>query len=476
MLEDALLEYQDESKYATNGFLLALISFIQRIGCVAWLSQVELPMKEVTHSITEKIVTLLVSYMLGCRSTHAIETTLRPEGVAAELLGLVSFADHSAFSRFYARIDPLAIDDLRAVVQQLHEAHGLARHLEGVVVVDFDSTGLLVSGNQFELAEPGYFAKHRGAHGYQLSLACASNAGMEVLAQFLDPGSTYTGHRFWDLLYGVGERLGFLDERLFIRADRMYGVGAYVEHLIELEVGFLIKGRDPRTARRWVRELGDALAWLPIDATCWVADIGPRRLPNCRQAVRTILLRTWNERRARYEYSYLVTTLPWSLCSEVDVFHFYNQRGTMEKLIERCKNVWHVTHLPTHDFYGLTFYFELRFLAYNLVLWFQQYVLAEEACLRAMSLFELVTTLGPGAVVAERHPSHGWIFYLRHAPRLLQHLLAMTQRWLLTLADTVTPRLAEAHHVVYDWSQLFLDVWQAGPCLGRWPPTASCKT
>lgn len=330
MLEDATLDYQDTSKYATNAFLLALIAFAQRIGCLPLLGQVRVPMKEVVHSVHEKIITLLLSYTLGCRSSHAIETQLRPEELAAELLGIDAFADHSSFSRFYQRIDPAAIEDLRSVVQVLHEAHGLARHLDGIALVDLDATGLIVTGEQFELADAGYFAKHQGAEGYQLSLACASNAGKEVLAQILDPGHVNTGMRCWDLLYAVGEKLGFLDEHVFIRADRAYGVGAFVAHLLDLQVGFLIKGRDARTARRWMAELAEPLVWVPVDATCSVADIGLRQMPACPYAVRTILIRMWDAKQQGYAYSYLVTTLPWAQCSEVDVFHFYNERVTLE--------------------------------------------------------------------------------------------------------------------------------------------------
>ena len=51
MLEDATLDYQDTSKYATNAFLLAIIAFAQRIGVLPLLQQVQVPMKEVTHSV-----------------------------------------------------------------------------------------------------------------------------------------------------------------------------------------------------------------------------------------------------------------------------------------------------------------------------------------------------------------------------------------------------------------------------------------
>jgi hypothetical protein len=476
MLEDATLDYQDTSTYATNAFLLAMTTFAQRIGAIPLLEQVHVPMKEVVHSVHEKIVTLLLSYTLGARSCHAIETQLRSEALAAELLGITAFADHSSFSRFFQRIDPAAIEDLRTVVQQLHEAHGLARHLAGIVLVDFDATGLVVSGEQFELADAGYFAKRRGAEGYQLSLACASNAGKELLAQILDPGHVNTGARCWDLLYAVGERLGCLDGRVFIRADRAYGVGAFIAHLLELEVGFLLKGRDPRTAQRWVAELGATIAWVPVDSSVSVADIGLRHLPDCAPPVRTILIRIWEAATQTYTYSYLVTTLPWGQCSEVDVFHFYNERVTLEKLIERCKNAWHFTHRPTHAFWGLTFYLELRCLAYNLVLWYAQHVLGEDVSVQARSVFELVGSVAAQAVVVERTPEESWIVYLANAPARLRPLMQCTQTWLRRYAAVPLVLLGNLRRIQYDTQTLVDAVWEAGRRLGGLAPPTLCKS
>lgn len=476
MLEDVTLDYQDTSKHATNAFLLALITFAERIGCLSRLGEVQVPMKEVVHSVHEKVVTLLLSYALGGRSSHAIETQLRPETLAAQALGITAFADHSSFSRFYDRLDPAALEDLRQVVARLHADHSLASHLLGIILVDFDSTGLRVSGDQFELADAGYFAKHRGALGYQLSLASASNAGNEVVAHILDAGHVNTGTRCWDLLYGVGERLGFLDGRLFIRADRAYGVGAFIAHLLDLEVGFLIKGRDSRTARRWVEQLGAHIDWIAVDPTCAVADIGRRQMPDCPHEVRTILIRIWDARARCYEYSYLVTTLPWELCSEVDVFHFYNERVTLEKLIERCKNAWHLIHRPTHAFWGLKFYFELRFLAYNLVLWYQHHVLGDDPRLAAMSVFELVASMAPRAVVAEQQADDRWIFYLATAPATLSALVTLTQAWARQFRDGAILVLGSLRRLHYDWQTLVDAVWQAGIRLGGLAPPVLCKT
>lgn len=476
MLEDAHLDYQDLSKEASNGFLLALIGFVEQIGCLGALRWVGVPMKEVKHSVQEKIVTLLLGYMLGCQSSNALARRLGGEGRAASSLGITGFVDDSSLSRLYGRVDLGAVEDLRSVVQLLHEGHGLARHLQGIVLVDVDGTGLVVKGDHFEWADEGYFAKHPGAKGYQLSLAIASNAGKEVLAHLLDPGHVNSGSRFFDLLHQVGETVGFLDERLFIRGDRGYGVGEAITLLCDLQIGFLIKGRDARTAQKWVTQYGAALLWVAVDESCWVVDIGRQQMPNCPYPVRTILVRTRNEKKQEYAYSYFVTTLPATACAEDAVFHFYNQRVTMEKLIERCKNVWAITHLPTHHFEGLLFYFELRFLAYNLVLWYQHYVLANDDALQAMTVFELVTTFGTTAVVTEQTPHTGLRLYLATAPQRLQSLITLTHQWLQQVRTLDLVLLRSYARLRYHWDQLLFDVSLALPKPDAFLLPLSCKT
>ena len=207
-----------------------------------------------------------------------------------------------------------------------------------------------------------------------------------------------------------------------------------------------------------------------------MADIGLRPMSKCPKAVHTILVRTWDTKTRQFEYSYLMTSLPWSRCSEVDIYHFYNQRVTLEKLIERSKNVWHLTHLPTHAYWGLKFYFELRFLAYNLVLWYQTYILGSDETFQAMKVFELVSRLVAPHVAVEKCTDQRWVFYLANAPKLVQSLLVLTQNWLLRMVGRASVFLGEFCRLRHDDSDLIHDVWLAGQCLGRPLLTVSCKS
>ena len=158
------------------------------------------------------------------------------------------------------------------------------------------------------------------------------------------------------------------------------------------------------------------------------------------------------------------------------MFHFYNERVTLEKLIERCKNAWHLTHRPTHEYWGLKFYFELRFLAYNLVLWHQQYVLADQPTLQALSVFALVEQVGRGAVVMECPPQQPPVIYLATTPEPIRALISRTHTWLQQVRVVGIVALGRMRTLRYDWQTLVDAVWQAGLRLGGLAPPALCKT
>jgi hypothetical protein len=148
----------------------------------------------------------------------------------------------------------------------------------------------------------------------------------------------------------------------------------------------------------------------------------------------------------------------------------------LEKLIERCKTAWHLTHRPTHDFWGLKFYFELRFLAYNLVLWHQTYVLSDEPALQAMSVFELVATVAPRAVVMECPAQQPKVIYLATAPEPIRALISRTHTWVQQVREVGMVMLGCLRNLRYDWQTLVDAVWQAGLRLGGVAPPTLCKT
>jgi hypothetical protein len=485
LLENATIDHQDTSKHATSAFLLALIDFAQVIGFFDPFCFIEVTMKEVEHTVVNKIITIVLSVAISCRSTYAINARLRPDHLAAQALGFPSFPEQSTISRLYGRVDADNVTQVHALHQFLLQQHGLSPNAKGLVVVDIDRTGLVANGDHFELACKGYFAKQKGAKGYQLAMAAAANLGPgpEVLAHFLDPGNVHANSRFEDLIYEAGEALAGASEdaessvdieavfrRMFIRADAASGSGKSIEFLIEHGIGFLIKGASTATAQRLAREWAGQLHWVGVDQSVAVAELGLQKIHRCPYPVRIILVRVFNPRKWCYEYSHLLTSLPSPQYSEVDLFHFYNKRTIIEKLIERCKNVLGLAHLPTRQFEGLQFFVSLSLIAYNLVLWYDHHVLAStpefsegtpQANLAHLKVPSLMSTVSLMQVVAEQ-VGHEMILYVATAHRYVAILLKATMDWLDRWRRDSHHRLGLSVNLTYDDADFYQDIWLAG--------------
>lgn len=110
------------------------------------------------------------------------------------------------------------------------------------------------------------------------------------------------------------------------------------------------------------------------------------------------------------------------------------------------------------------------------MLWYAHHVLGEAACLEAMSVFELVASVAPRAVVAERTAEAGWVIYLANAPGAVQQLVERTQAWLKQYAQTPLVLLGGLRRIQYAGHTLVDAVWLAGQRLGGLASPALCKT
>jgi hypothetical protein len=99
-----------------------------------------------------------------------------PDQVSAQEWGMERFPDQSQINLFLNRMTAENVVQPEQAHQELLLSHSLLRSAPRVFV-DFDQTGLRVTGKTFELAEKGYFPRRRGARGYQLSAALASAEG-----------------------------------------------------------------------------------------------------------------------------------------------------------------------------------------------------------------------------------------------------------------------------------------------------------
>jgi len=166
------------------------------------------------------------------------------------------------------------------------------------VDLDIDSTGLMVYGRTFEGIRKGYVPQ-RGRRGYRLSLASTRHpAGSEILALFLDPANVAPAARFWDCIYQSADVLGSVERIGVILADAACGSGPDIAHLLELNLSFIIKGFAPKTARRFAAHVAPT-QWESIDLFTRVCGIGPQRISQCQDPVRTFLVELMTQRLDR---------------------------------------------------------------------------------------------------------------------------------------------------------------------------------
>lgn len=349
--------------------LALLLAFAQRIGYFRpFLDHLEVAAKEVAYSNLQKVQTLVAALAVGCPHNVDINHYLAPYPAVARVLGMRRFPDQSQINRFLRRMEPVNLCQLQLILEVLLEQFGLWRSLHRVDV-DLDTTGLTVTGSQYELARKGYFPRRRGKRGYQLNVAMASETS-ETLALSLDPGNVPPGERFVDMLYAVMEVVG--PERMgMIRADAAHGSIENLILLLDLGLDFTIKGHNPRTAKNLAQEI-PACRWETVDAGAQAAEAVPLFLEGY-DPVRTVVVKVQNGTQVQHAHIY--TTLPEQRYSPAELVHSYNGRQTIEAFIKSDKDGLKIANLRTRCFMGLCAFMYLAAITMNLLVLFQAHIL-----------------------------------------------------------------------------------------------------
>ncbi|MTI55624.1 MAG: transposase [Geosporobacter ferrireducens] len=76
-------------------------------------------------------------------------------------------------------------------------------------------------------------------------------------------------------------------------------------------------------------------------------------------------------------YTHLITNIPKERMSDVELFHFYNQRQTIESFFKMAKNVYGIKNLRTRKFYGIYAFLWLAFMTHNFIVNAKKLLFAE---------------------------------------------------------------------------------------------------
>jgi transposase-like protein len=354
-----------------SGFLCLLAKFAEKIGFFKLLeNQIQLPNKQVRYTPLDKMKTIIAAIALGCPHIQDINYLLRPYPVMAQSLSMVHFPEQSTINRLLHQFSSFSLLQLENGLEQLLLQFGIFRQ-QPKVDFDFDNTGLMVYGHTFEFARKGYFPKHPGAKGYQLSMAYSfGNVPSEILFLHLAPGNYSPAAYFWDAIYQVMEILGSVERIGIIRADAAQGTGENIQELIDMGLDFIIKGFHPHTACNFAKNVSEK-QWIAIDFFSHVVDLGLRKITNCCHLVRVILIRTYNTRQGQIEFSHLYVRLTQRQMSAPEIFDFYNHRQNIEALFNCEKHGMHLTPMKTRKFDSILAFLYFNVMTFNLLNWFK---------------------------------------------------------------------------------------------------------
>jgi len=377
----------------TSAWLAGFLKFAQSIEVFEILEQVKVKMKEVDYTVHQKIITLLLSIVIGCRYTSDINEKLVPDTVAANILNMFRFPDQSQINELIRRIDNKGIEQIKNVHHQLFMQNAQCLSSTGFVVVDIDQSGLIANGKTYEFAQKGYFCKKKNQKGYQLSAAFCGGKSSETISMYLDSGNNHCSARFDDLINDILIKLSDIrkDNRLILRMDSGYGSD---DNLINIKnkIWFVGKAYSTIRAATIAKSIGEQ-EWNEVNQRvdiCELTNAGTDML-------RYILVRTMT-RKGTFEYAMLVSNIPSDKMSALEMFHFYNERQTIEAFFKLCKNIYHIKNLRTRKFEGIQAFLWMVFITHNLLSWFKSTMLSDTK-LEGIGTKTLVEKLG--SIVAE---------------------------------------------------------------------------
>lgn len=360
------------------GGVYLLHRFLTRIGFKAAVAKdVVMAQRNNRYTIGELLLAILYPIILGL---ERIETTqlLQQNGVFRYLSGLPIYPDPTTLRRFLLRMAPQTLIRLR----KLHDRF-LARmiskpHLPSRLILDLDSTVLVVYGKQ-QGAEVGYNPSKRGRRSYH-PLLCFEGRTKDFWHGELRPGNVHTASGTLDLLKACFAKIPSEIRSVIVRADKGFYDHRIIEWVEKSKACFVIVARLTRPIKRKLAHL----KYVSVSAGVQAAEF--RYQPGrWSRAYRFVVIRRPQSEEpdpqltlfklGKYHYQVLVTNLD---LKPLNLWRFYNGRAGIERIIRELKGDYPLGKIPTRHFFANEAYLHLLLLAYNLVNWFKRLCLPSQ--------------------------------------------------------------------------------------------------
>ncbi|MCI1651044.1 transposase [Clostridium tyrobutyricum] len=387
---------QDNCKEeSTSIWLAAVMQFGLKMRFFKHFEDFNLKMKKVKYSVYQKLITTMMSIVIGCRTTKDINERLSVEKLSANMFGMDTIPDQSQINLLLTRFDSNSILQLENIHHKLFIDNSNSISTHNSIVVDCDQTGLIANGKTFELAQKGYFSKRKNQSGYQLSAAFTGEHS-ETVAMTLDSGSTHCTDHYDDLLKSIISKYNeqIHNGNLILRTDSGFGSAKNVEKLLSIpNLKFVTKGYSTVKAKNLAKDIAYS-EYDKADEAAWVYE-----LPQINK-VRYIIVQTLSK-RGNLKYSLLITNIIDKEMNAVEIFHFYNKRQTIEAFFKMAKNVYHIKNLRTSKFYGIYGFLWLVFITHNLISSFK-FTILHGTKLENIGVRVLVKSIGSIKAFVER--------------------------------------------------------------------------
>jgi len=137
----------------------ALSVYYQEYKLFAPLRTVQIEMKKLDFSPSNKLIQVFLSILTGCEYLSVVNTRLRPEGQLVQLWRNDRFADQSTLAETLEALTLANLAQLEAAMAQIYRPCSRThRHdWRGFLWLDFDLSGL-PCGKQAEGGQKGFFS------------------------------------------------------------------------------------------------------------------------------------------------------------------------------------------------------------------------------------------------------------------------------------------------------------------------------
>lgn len=369
------------------------------------------------YPLANMIEMMVQGYACGLQRPYHFEA-IQDDPLITYKLGLERLPDDTLFNKDLRRFD--SEEKVRQLLRVHWDVVGAHFTKPKRLVIDFDSTVETVYGNQ-ENSAVGYNPHKHGRASYHPLLAFEGATGLSLNAT-LRPGNTTS---MTDAVAFIQETLAMYPAReRLARLDKGFDSNEIMEVFEEESAGYVIKMRClsvlgtaileiPR--KRWKRisdEDGEAeITVFRYQASSWSR---PRRVVVVRRMTDEGSQRSfWDE--WGYSYSAYATNLNWT---PLDIYRFYNHRGTAENLIKEGKYGFGIDQIPTGDFFPNWANLLLKLIAYNTMLLFQKALMPNASSRLTAATFRRLFITIPAQLV---HRGGRWILKL---PELYAHQAA----------------------------------------------------